>query len=491
MTVIKRRIRLAACFLLVSCSHSGRSLAPKGAVSSSTIAQATIPQSVNSSFQTQSPSSAVAPATSSVPARCVQSPSSRQITLWHSLGGNTANDELDSLVAEFNRSHEDKLVAKKIGGYDDLLRALASTPLDQWPDIIAAPQGANRSLLDSHHFLSPDDCNANPALAGDLVPVVAASYSVDGKLRSVPFGVSAPLLLFDRAEFRKAGLDPNKPPATTAQLMAASAQIQSSGASPYGLVVSDHIAEWVVRQGAAKAGLTIGAPDNGRTDVGLTAFRANQPAFVSELGLYRDAILAGHAKWIGGLKSDFDDLLAIVADHDGATMTIHTSASVGDIFALLAAGNFPGVELGVAPMPGPEVGSLVGGNSLWLVDHADAERAGAAGNVIAWLAAPKQIAAMDAVTGYVPPTRSAAADPSLLARWAQQPELRVAYDQLASMDASVAAAGILIGPSIDFDFALYNASTRVATTAEPIPKILDDVDTTVDALIRSYRASHG
>jgi sn-glycerol 3-phosphate transport system substrate-binding protein len=488
------RVVVAACLLLAGCSGSGgksqaTSSATKETTGPTSSAEA-VPTSVALAVGTQSVASTTAATTVSppVPTRCRKPTGTHEIKVWHSFGGNNANDEFDALVAEFNQSHVSKITAKKIGGYEDLLRALAATPVDQWPDIIAAPQAATRQLVDSGHFLAPDACEETAGQAGDLLPIIAATYSVDGRLVSMPYGVSTLVLFFDKAEFRKAGLDPTHPPASLAELMAASATLKASGASPFGLVVSDHFADWVILHGSAKAGRLLGLPENGRTSAPLTTMQLDSPPNVADLALFREAITAGHAKWIGGLKSDFDDLLAIVADKDGGSMSIHTSASVGDVLTLLAAGNFPGTELGIAPMPGVGPGSLVGGNSLWHIDHGDPERSGATAEAIAWLTAPHQLAAMSAATGYVPATRSAAADPITVSRWQAQPELRVAYDTLAGTPVSPASAGLLMGPSLELDYALYRASNRIATTTDSIDSVLSEVDSQINELLKDYQS---
>jgi sn-glycerol 3-phosphate transport system substrate-binding protein len=486
---------IVSCLMVAGCSGSaGNSQATTSAIKATTGSTSSLdaaPTSETLAAGTQGVASTALATTSSpavVPTRCRKATGAHEIKVWHSFGGNNANDEFDALVSEFNQSHVSKISAKKIGGYEDLLRALAATPVDQWPDIIAAPQAATRQLLDSGHFLVPDACEDTAGLAGDLLPIVSATYSVDGRLVSMPYGVSTLVLFFDKAEFRKAGLDPAQPPSSLAELMAASATLKSSGATPFGLVVSDHFADWVTLQGSAKAGRLVGQPENGRTSVSLAAMQLNNPTNIAELALFRDAITAGHAKWISGLKSDFDDLLAIVADKDGGSMSIHTSGSVGDVLTLLAAGNFPGTELGIAPMPGVGPGSLVGGNSLWHIDHGDPERSGATAEVIAWLTAPHQLAAMSAATGYVPATRSAAVDPITASRWQAQPELRVAYDTLAATPVSPASAGLLIGPSVELDYALYRASNRIATTTDSIEIVLSEVDSLLNELLKDYQS---
>ena len=52
----------------------------------------------------------------------------------------------------------------------------------------------------------------------DLEPNVLAYYTVDGKQWSMPFNTSNPMLYYNKDMFKAAGLDPEKPPRTWAEV---------------------------------------------------------------------------------------------------------------------------------------------------------------------------------------------------------------------------------------------------------------------------------
>jgi len=389
---------------------------------------------------------------------CLPSDGDGTVQIWHSMGGNATLDLLDDFVAKFEESHSIKLELRRFGGDLETIAELARTPTSDWPDIVVVSEQATRTLLDSERFLRPADCDA--ALGTDLLPLVRATYTVNDELVAMPFGVSVPLLIFDAAEFREAGLDPNLPPSTLTELLTASATIRDSGASPYGLVLPDWCGNFVLEQYSAKRGLPEGAPDNGRRTRSLSVNFAT-PENIADLTQLRDGVRQGHVKYIGPNPSNFDDLVAITSETDGATMAIHTSGALGDVIRLLEAGNFPGVELGVGPMPGPGAGSLIGGNAMWLVDPSNPDRAGRAWTVIEWMQEPTQLAQLAATVGYVPATAAAAAEPILQDRWAEYPQMKVAYDQVLATPVNDATAGIVIGPFNERSFVLFGMCAEI------------------------------
>ena len=59
----------------------------------------------------------------------------------------------------------------------------------------------------------------------DLEPAVRAYYTVNGKLYSMPFNSSAPVMYYDKNAFKEVGLDPDKPPQTYDEVIAAARKL--------------------------------------------------------------------------------------------------------------------------------------------------------------------------------------------------------------------------------------------------------------------------
>ena len=167
-------------------------------------------------------------------------------------------------------------------------------------------------------------------------------------------------------------------------------------------------------------------------------------------------------------------------------MVVHTSGSLGDVIQFVESGSFPGIEVGIGPMPGPGVGALIGGNALWLIDNGDPSRVGAANDVAMWLVRPEHLGPLDAVTGYVPPSEIVADDPSVQRAWAEHPQFRVAYDQLVSTPGSDATAGALYGPDKEIERLLFAATEALVSGTTTAHETLVQLTSQANELIAVF-----
>ena len=480
---------LAVTAVACAGSDAGTGAADRGTVTSASDAAA--PTSADDGAPgTAEPSTATPPAIS----RCSEpatGAAQATVLLWEIIGGDEGQNAFDELVAEFNASQTAvRLVAESVGGANDLLFTLSQTPAAEWPDLVVATPQAMKRLLDSGRVVRPDECPGGQVAGDGLLPVVRATYEVDGVLQAVPFGVSSSVLWFDTVEMRAAGLDPASPPATLEALAAASRQIVDSGVSPYGLVVYDWMTAYLLTNGALQRGEVFALPDNGRSG-GPVSVDLDTPANREALTWLRDIVIVNGGVSIGLTPAGVEDLTRVADPLDGATMTVHTSAALGDVIALLEAGSFPGVELGVGPLPGPGRGAVLGGNGFFLIDHGDPARAGAAFDVVTWFTEPANIARFDAATGYIPPSFRVAAEPVLVAAWAEHPEMRVAWDQVLALPGNDVTAGALFGPSAEVERLFFELTADVVDNGMPPAEALQGLTDDINALLAQYDAVIG
>ena len=413
------------------------------------------------------------------------------VRMWEIIGGDEGQNAFDELVAEFNASQTAvELVTESVGGANDLLLTLSQTPADEWPDLVVATPQAMKRLVDSGRVVRPDECPGGEMAVDGLLPVVRATYEVGGVLQAVPFGVSTSVLWFDAAEMRAAGLDPAAPPITLEELAAASRQIVDSGVRPHGMVVYDWMTAYLLTNGALQRGEVFALPDNGRSG-GPVSVDLDTPANRETLTWLRDVVEVNGGVSIGPTPSGVEDLTRIADPLEGATMTVHTSAALGDVIALLEAGSFPGVELGVGPLPGPGRGAVLGGNGFFLIDLGDPDRVGAAFDVVTWFTESANIARFDAATGYIPPSFRVAAEPALVAAWAKYPEMRVAWDQVLALPGTDATAGALFGPSAEVERLFFALTTDVVDKGVPADEALQRLTDDINALLAQYDAVIG
>jgi sn-glycerol 3-phosphate transport system substrate-binding protein len=367
------------------------------------------------------------------------------ITYWHAM--TRANeDELKKLTDQFNaQQHDVHVTLSASASYtDNTTRFKAGLSTGALPDLMQGEDASLQTLIDSQSVLPAASClRADNATTADLIPRVVAYYSVNDVLYPMPFNDSNPILYYNKAVFRRAGLDPDKPPLTFAELEADSRKIVQSGAAHYGIALKTD--SWLVEHWLAKSGDTIVNNDNGRRA------RATRVTFDNATGIavftaLDEMVKSKVALSTGSGDNNLDHYLAVGKGE--AAMTIDTSAALGTIAQLFSAGQFKNVQLGVGPMPGPDSpnGSvLVGGAANYIIKHSAPEKQAAAYEFAKYLAGAQTQSEWAAATGYVPVSKSAASRSPLAEKYRRQPEYRVAYDQLLAGPVNPATAGPVIG----------------------------------------------
>ncbi|WP_162942298.1 extracellular solute-binding protein [Desertimonas flava] len=387
--------------------------------------------------------------------RCVEPSGPVELTLWHPLG-DALERELGERIDELNRSQDEITVsAVKHPNYPMLVDALATVDSEDLPDLVLANETATLNLASSGSTIPRSECPGSAPL-DDLLPVVEATYEVDGQLVATPYNVSTPVLVYNAALLEAAGLDPADPPGDLAALRRMSDAVVAAGVARHGMVLQATYGPWFIKQFPAQRGEIVGIPANGRGGEPVDDLVFATESIAADIQWLRDGLADGAFVWIDTSGGGYDDLLRITTETADAAFTLHTSAALGDVIAVLETGVFPESRLGAAPLPG--VGGQVGGGALWVMDTGDPSRAGAAQRVVDHLTEPGALAELAAATGCVPPRRSVLHEPVLVDAWAAHPELRVGYDQLAAMDDGPAAAGLLALTAGEVDDVLWSAT---------------------------------
>jgi sn-glycerol 3-phosphate transport system substrate-binding protein len=369
-----------------------------------------------------------------------------EITFWHSM--QRANEEtLQRLTDRFNSSQNDVRVTlvnqtTYIDTFNKFRAGLSSADL---PDLVQIEDTALQQMIDLHAVLPAQACvDADKYDLSDHLERVIQYYSVKGRLWPMPFNVSNPVLYYNKKAFRSAGLDPEQPPKTLEEVKATSKKLKDSGAvaqAGFGLKLD----AWHLEQWSAIAGKTYVNNGNGRKS------RASAVTFNSATGkeiytFLNDMVKQGLAKTNPAEGTGaIDNLLGIGNGNFG--MTIDSTAALGTIVQVLGGGQFPNVELGVAPMPGPQGkgGVLVGGAANYISKKSSPEKQAAAWQFAKFLNEPDSQAEWSVGTGYIPIRKSAVNLVPVQQRWAEVPGFKVAYDQLVGGVVNAATAGPVIG----------------------------------------------
>jgi sn-glycerol 3-phosphate transport system substrate-binding protein len=368
-----------------------------------------------------------------------------EITYWHGAFQRANEQELLRLTDEFNSSQNDVRVSvvNQTTYADTLNKFRAGLASGDLPDLVNIEDTGLQQMIDTQAVLPAQACvKADKYDLSDNLKRVVDYYSVKGQLWPMPFNVSNPVLYYNKKAFQAAGLDPNQPPKTLEEVKTAAQKLKDSGAvgqAGFGLKLDP----WYLEQWSALGGKTFVNNGNGRKS------RATSTTFDNATGkeiftFMNDMVQQGLAR-TNPAENNFDNLLGVGNGNFG--MTIDTSAALGTIQQLLAGGQYPNVELGVAPMPGPKGkgGVLVGGGANYIVKKSSPEKQAAAWEFAKFLNDPETQAEWSIGTGYVPIRKAAADQPMVQQYWAQNPAFKVSYDQLVGGVANTATAGPVIG----------------------------------------------
>ena len=342
-----------------------------------------------------------------------------------------------------------KVTLKYQGTYDESLQKyIAGVRGGELPQVMQTEETAMQTMIDSKSIVPIGACVASDNYdLSDYPPSLIGQYSVGNVLQTMPFQLSNPILYYNKKVFRAAGLDPEKPPTTLTEILEASRKIvatgKAKGAADKGFALE--IQAWYPEQFISKAGEAIVNNDNGRA-ARATAAKLDSKVFTDTLQWIVTMNKEGLMLNSGRNPSGQNHLLA-VANVDAA-MTFGTSAALGTIYQLLP--QFPNVEIGLAPLPGPGVGVTIGGGSLYMTTKTSDEQKAGIWDFMKFMNTPENQVFWHVSTGYIPTRISATKSAEVQKFWTERPGFKVAYDQLAASKLPVGGGGPLIGDYLGF-----------------------------------------
>jgi len=418
-----------------------------------------------------------------------------EITFWHGLS-NELGRELERITNEFNASQSRVRVNLQFqGGYEQNIDKYLQSTTENRPDLVQMPEYTVQLMVDTKSTVPAGACmEATGYDTTDFLQSGLDYYATEGVQWAMPFNISNPVLYYNKKMFEAAGLDPEDPPATLAEVSAAGLAIQQSGAGGYGIALDsapDGGGGWALEQWMAKEGAFYSDNGNGRV-APSTRVLFDGDVGVELMTELRDVVQAGGGVFVGENPGGQDNLLKLADATSPAAMTIATSAALGPVLQFVEGGIIPGVtvdDMGVAPMPSPggQIGALVGGAALWIVaDRGDA-KAAAAWEYVQHLLSPEIQSQWAAATGYVPVRQQALDFDPIKTKYADDPRFKVAYDQLLAGDNLPEFTGPVLGPLREVRVVAAGAMTQVFNGADPAQALAEAAEQ-ANALIADYNS---
>jgi sn-glycerol 3-phosphate transport system substrate-binding protein len=328
-----------------------------------------------------------------------------RIVFWHAMTA-ALGEEVNRICTAFNAS-QGEIEVQPIykGSYPETLTAvIAAWRANQAPHLVQMFEVGTGSMLAAGpavkqvwQLAQETGVTIDPAA---YIPAVRGYYSLpDGRLASMPFNSSTAVMWFNKDAFEKAGLDPEHPPATWEETVAAARTIRDKGAANVPMTTS--WPTWIqFEEYSAIHDIPFATKADGFE--GLDAeLKINSPAHVKHLARLLEMAKEGTFKY-GGRNSAADPLFT----SGEAAIAFNSSGNRGDI-ARTAKFRWASAFLPYDPEINPKpINSIIGGASLWTMtakDRTPAEYKGVA-QFLTFIALPENDALWHQHTGYVPVT---------------------------------------------------------------------------------------
>ncbi|CAM5181662.1 sn-glycerol-3-phosphate-binding periplasmic protein UgpB OS=Castellaniella defragrans OX=75697 GN=HNR28_002824 PE=3 SV=1 [Castellaniella defragrans] len=326
------------------------------------------------------------------------------ITFWHSMEG-PLGERVAKIAQDFNASQSDYVVhAVYKGNYGESMNAgIAAFRAGNAPDILQVFEVGTATMMYAKGAIKPvqelSDQVGDPISPADFLGAVAGYYSsAQGKLVSMPFNSSTPVMYYNKDAFQKAGLNPDQPPKTWPEVAEAAKKLRAAGME---CGYSTAWPSWVLLENfAAWHNVPYASEDNGFGGLGAR-LQLDTPLFKKHMTFLADMAKAGTFTYGG--RGDAGNALFI-----SGKCGMYTGSS-GMRAAVLKNGQF---KFGTTALPyypdvkGAPQNSIIGGASLWVFSGKSEPVYKGVIKFFKYLASPQQAAAWHQGTGYVPVTKA-------------------------------------------------------------------------------------
>ena len=400
------------------------------------------------------------------------------ISFWHSMGG-VNGQAIDTLVQKFNDENEYGITveAEYQGSYDDALNKLKSAQIgNMGADLVQVYEIGTRFMIESGWIVPMQSMvNADEYDTSVLEPNLAAYYTINDMLYSMPFNSSTPLMYYNKDMFDAAGI--TEIPDSLEAIAQIGDKLLDSGAQE---VMSLGIYGWFFEQFIGKQGLEYANNGNGRTEAATAVAFDENGAAANILNEWKNLYDLGYAPNVGkGGDAGLADFSA-----GKSAITLGSTASLKQILQDVD-GKF---EVGTAYFPKvkstDEGGVSIGGASLWALDNNDPKKLRATWEFVKFLISTESQAFWNAETGYFPVNVDAHDEDVFKENIEKYPQFETAIDQLH--DSAPQYAGALLSVFSEARAIVESEIESMLNGNETVDEAVDSMASQINDAIEEY-----
>lgn len=341
--------------------------------------------------------------------------------------GQLARD-MTTLIKEFNDSHPD-IVAVPVytGSYDEtLIKTRAAIKAGKPPAAVIMSANFLTDLAIEKEIQPFDDLikasgKTNDEFMSQFFTALHGNAVIDRKVYGAPFHNSTPLLYYNIDQFKEVGLDPNNPPRTWQDLIAAARKLtkrEGDRVTRWGIMMPSNYdyGGWILQALTMSNGGLWFNPDYG----GEVYY--DTPSMLGALTLWSD-LVNKHKVHPAGEQKGPGVSTAFLAGQSSMMLL-----STGSLTHIRSNAKF---AYGVAFVPMNVRNAVpIGGASLVQPVGLDDARRKAGWTLINWLTSPEKSGWWSRATGYFAPNKAAYDLPEMKEFMAKNPDAKIAIEQL-------------------------------------------------------------
>lgn len=419
-----------------------------------------------------------------------QADAATEIQWWHAMGG--ANGErVDKIAADFNATQDVyQIVPVFKGNYaETMTAAIAAFRAGEQPHVVqvfevgtATMMAAEGAIVPVHQLMADAGEEFDPS--GYLQAVIGYYTTTEGQMLSMPFNSSTPVLWYNKDAFEKAGLDPNMPPATWAEVEMAATKLQEAG---YACGFTTAWESWIhIENFSAWHNQTIGTLSNGFEGIG-TELSFNTTAVVDHI--------TAMGEWQKSKIFDYGGRTNKAAPKFySQECAMYTESSAG--YAGIKA-NATDFEFGIGRLPywdgveGAPQNTIIGGASLWTLGGHEADEYKGVAQFFSYLSSADVQAWWHQETGYLPITIAAYELTKEQGFYDENPGTDIAIEQMQNQTPTANSKGLRFGNFVQIRDVIAEELERVWAGDATAQEALDAAVSRGNELLRQFEDQNG